>query len=185
MTSLRRIYANRRNARRSTGPRTAPGKARSARNGRRHGLSRPSWIDAAAMQEIATLMRAIMRGRTGAEQQAYAERIALAQVEARRARRAKREVLGRIFTAPDPAGPIRRAVSLDRYEGRALRRRDVAIRKLEALKDAPAADLGEHEPNGELFNKINDEVVKPAAARAAEGAARGRPHPAPPPPGSR
>ena len=39
-TSQKRIEANRRNAQRSTGPRTAPGKAESAQNATTHGLSR-------------------------------------------------------------------------------------------------------------------------------------------------
>src|SRR4051812_6559710 len=39
MTSERRIAANRANARRSTGPRTAAGKLRAIQNARRHGLA--------------------------------------------------------------------------------------------------------------------------------------------------
>ena len=39
-TSQKRVEANRRNAQNSTGPRTAPGKAKSAQNATTHGLSR-------------------------------------------------------------------------------------------------------------------------------------------------
>ncbi len=39
MTSLRQIESNRRNAQRSTGPKTADGKARASRNAVRHGLT--------------------------------------------------------------------------------------------------------------------------------------------------
>src|SRR4051794_28327039 len=42
MASNRQIEANRRNAKRSTGPRTEQGKTRSSRNALRHGLSRSS-----------------------------------------------------------------------------------------------------------------------------------------------
>ncbi len=41
MTSDRQLAANRANARRSTGPKTAAGKMRSAGNARRHGLTAP------------------------------------------------------------------------------------------------------------------------------------------------
>src|SRR5438132_12009219 len=41
MTSNRQIEANRSNAKRSTGPKTEPGKLQSSRNSLRHGLSRP------------------------------------------------------------------------------------------------------------------------------------------------
>lgn len=39
MTSTRKVAANRRNARRSTGPRTRTGKSQSKQNARRHGLA--------------------------------------------------------------------------------------------------------------------------------------------------
>jgi len=49
MTSQKKIEANRRNAERSTGPRTKLGKAKSAQNARKHGLATTgSWSPAMA-----------------------------------------------------------------------------------------------------------------------------------------
>ena len=53
MTSIRRIAANRRNAKRSTGPKTSAGRSRSGRNAMRHGLEsarfkeqeNPEWVN--------------------------------------------------------------------------------------------------------------------------------------------
>jgi hypothetical protein len=45
MTSLRQIEANRRNARKSTGPRTEAGKERARRNAIRHGLTAETAIE--------------------------------------------------------------------------------------------------------------------------------------------
>lgn len=56
MTSPARIAANRRNAQRSTGPRTPEGKARSSQNSLRHGLSaktRPQSGENSAIVELA------------------------------------------------------------------------------------------------------------------------------------
>ena len=49
MTSAAKIAANRRNARRSTGPRSAAGKARARHNRFRHGLVTPASLDHVAM----------------------------------------------------------------------------------------------------------------------------------------
>jgi hypothetical protein len=56
MTSQKKIAANRQNATRSTGPRTASGKARSRTNALRHGIlsqALPSAEHAASMDELA------------------------------------------------------------------------------------------------------------------------------------
>jgi hypothetical protein len=52
---LLRVQANRSNARASSGPKTLAGKARSARDARRHGLSVPVWAIPELSAEAETL----------------------------------------------------------------------------------------------------------------------------------
>jgi hypothetical protein len=61
MTSDRKIKANRKNARASTGPKTVQGHPRTARNARRHGLSLPICTDPALSEEVEKLAREIAR----------------------------------------------------------------------------------------------------------------------------
>jgi hypothetical protein len=57
-TSQRKVEANRRNARLSTGPRSPAGKARAARNAMRHGLAAATadWACSAELQQLANLL---------------------------------------------------------------------------------------------------------------------------------
>ena len=59
MTTASKIHANRANARASTGPKTADGRARSARNALRHALSLPVCSNPALSEEVETLAREI------------------------------------------------------------------------------------------------------------------------------
>jgi hypothetical protein len=125
MTSQAQIEANRRNALASTGPRTAGGKARAAQNSRRHGLSLPACCDPAWSDEIKALARSIAGEGAGAERFDLACRIAEAQIEVARARRARVEFFP---TASPESDAIFQLAAIDRYEQRALARRRFAIR---------------------------------------------------------
>jgi hypothetical protein len=59
MATAKQIAANRANARRSTGPRTAAGRAKSSRNSFRHGLSLPLSTDPQMKARIDLLANAI------------------------------------------------------------------------------------------------------------------------------
>ena len=93
MISRRKFNANRTNARASTGPRTTAGKQRAARNALRHGLSSPISSDPALATEVATLARQIAGKGASHEQQELAVRIAEAQIDLVRVRRARHDLI--------------------------------------------------------------------------------------------
>ena len=89
MTSDRKIRANRANARASTGPKTAQGRARSARNALRHALSLSVYSDPLVSEQVQTLAREIAGPDASAEIQDLARQIAEAQIDLRRVRYAR------------------------------------------------------------------------------------------------
>lgn len=93
MTSDRKIRANRQNARASTGPKTARGRARAARNALRHALSVAVHSDPALCEEAETLAREIAGPDANAETQQLARQVAEAQVDLRRVRYARHQLL--------------------------------------------------------------------------------------------
>ena len=136
MTSVRKIEANRRNARASTGPRTVAGKVRAAQNARRHGLNLPARYDPSRAGEIDALARAIVGADAGAERLELASRIAAAQIDVERARRARLDLYPQALRERDA---IARLAAIDRYEGRALSLRKRAMRDFDDAPDRACA----------------------------------------------
>lgn len=155
MTSLRKIRANRANAKRSTGPKSAQGRLRSARNARRHGLNIPVFADPTLADDITALARTITGLAGDLALDGHAAAFAAAQIDLTRIRGAKHKILCRAL-APPTAGStenaegatpsqaalvrfddlilngeaVRALLLIDNYERRALSRRKRAIREM-------------------------------------------------------
>jgi hypothetical protein len=93
LTSDHKIKANRANAEASTGPKTAGGRARAAKNALRHALSLPVCSNPGFSEEVETLAREIAGHEANAETQALAREVAEAQIDLRRVRYARHHFL--------------------------------------------------------------------------------------------
>ncbi len=100
MASEAKIKANRANARASTGPTTKQGRARSARNALRHALSLSVVSDPALSKDAESLAREIAGTEATAEIQQLARRVAEAQLDLRRVRDQRRQLLSDALNDP-------------------------------------------------------------------------------------
>jgi hypothetical protein len=100
MSSEKRAAANRQNAGRSTGPRTARGKSRSGRNALRHGLSAISLHNPAFSPQIERIAKLICGEGAKPEQYEQARIIAECQVIIVAVRAARLEAIKRRIPAP-------------------------------------------------------------------------------------
>ncbi|MGY4478386.1 hypothetical protein ACVILL_005800 [Bradyrhizobium sp. USDA 3364] len=124
MASERQIEANRNNARRSTGPKTGQGKARSSRNALRHGLSRPDAHDGAVYEAS----RRVLLDQLAQESPSIEPTdIASAQLELARVRAVRHALLAAYLAAPD-ATLAKRLWGLARYERAAFARQKRMMR---------------------------------------------------------
>jgi hypothetical protein len=94
MTSNRQTAANRRNAEKSTGPRSSKGKKRSSQNAHRHGLTKPI-TSAAFQQEVESLACQIAGTSNDAASLALSRKAAEAHLELMRVWRTKKALIER------------------------------------------------------------------------------------------
>ncbi|MBR0826158.1 hypothetical protein JQ596_11460 [Bradyrhizobium manausense] len=128
MASIRQIEANRSNAKRSTGPKTAGGKARSSQNALRHGLARSG--DPTVTEKLAVAI-ALRLGHQVAPDSAMA--LARSKLALLRLRSLRQEMLAALLAGPLPAD-LKRLKGLERYERAALVQQRRALRWL-SLKE--------------------------------------------------
>jgi hypothetical protein len=100
VTSVRKIRANRANARASSGPKTAAGKAQSAQNAFRHGFNVPIWLDPDLASDVEALAQRIVGKGAEANVLEPARRVAEAQFDLRRVRAYRNRLIERAM--PDP-----------------------------------------------------------------------------------
>jgi hypothetical protein len=122
VTTERKRAANRRNAHLSTGPRSAAGRARVKQNALRHGLNVAVANDPQLTEEVERIARAICDGaprcgggtRPAAELAYLARRIAEAQVDLMRVRRARHAMMTRALDNPRYRSPryLRRQIAM-------------------------------------------------------------------------
>jgi hypothetical protein len=134
MISTRKLEANRRNASRSTGPRTPGGKLRSRHNARRHGLATPVENDSEAAAGIESLAAILAGGSNDFERSEQSRAVAGCHFDLRRIRAARHDVfltLGDLENANgnDIEIAICAIERINRYEKRASSRRRQALRK--------------------------------------------------------
>jgi hypothetical protein len=142
MVSARKVESNRANAKKSTGPKSTPGKAHAAQNARRHGLNVPVEADRLLAEQVKSLAQEIVIEMSGSELTELASRIAEAEVDLLRIRQMSLPAIADRLTYKSQeflgcgADLTKELMLMDRYQRRALSRRKFAIRAFDLARHA-------------------------------------------------
>jgi hypothetical protein len=135
MSTDRKIESNRKNAQKSTGPRSEAGRRRSRRNAFRHGLAIAIASDPAFSSEIEVLAK-VLSGDIGRQPVGeFARQVAEAEIDLLRIRKARASqfssVIGNPDVQPEDHSKLNECLEkLERYERRAYSRRKRGLRLL-------------------------------------------------------
>jgi len=132
MASEKQLRANRENAKRSLGPKTAAGRFRSSRNALRHGLSLPLTADPAASMKARQMAQMLVPESADDMQMMAAVEVAQAHTQLLRVAAVRSKLVANLDFASANLKQVRRLAALDRYERQALTRCRQAARKLSA-----------------------------------------------------
>ena len=154
MASEKQISANRANALKGRGPRSAGGKARASGNATRHGLAANIWKDASAVNSIEDLIQ-LFRAEGHSEQNVRLAAVAEFQA---RSIRIMRSIIGRrLCEGADSCTSdgslvkdLMRLQSIDRYEKRVASRKKAVFRR---MLEERVGQFGKTNPN--YLNKVN------------------------------
>jgi hypothetical protein len=129
VASEKQIAANRRNAQRSTGPRTAAGKSISSRNALRHGLSLPP-DDADAKAMIDRMALAFLDKQPNSSDVEVAKAWASAHWDLWRIKKMRRDLLAELDSGQASLEQLQLLLATYRYDHRARTKRRRAAAKL-------------------------------------------------------
>jgi hypothetical protein len=147
MATERQIAANRKNALRSKGPSSRAGIARAADNAHRHGLA--ATPSPAVLQQVKQLALEIAGDAASAARRKKGREVAHAALDLARVKEVRIAIFNRALAEQNGSawpGSLRRVIpellKLDRYDSRALARRNRALRALVAAASVPASEKG-------------------------------------------
>ncbi len=140
MASERQVAANRRNARKSTGPRSGAGRKRASRNAYRHGLTLSITSTAAFAKQLDKLARKIAGNTDDAITLERAREIAQAELDLARVRRAKVALIERASAFGELDPPQLTVTQMIRLLNALGRSRLIVPKPIDALATMPSQE---------------------------------------------